>query len=406
MPVSRLILSLFLCASLTQADQIVTVDATAFDDIATIVRGAQGLVVTTVSGEIYEGEVLRRVVFHAKYNLPLNGPYLFGMANGDRLAGNLVANEDDLKLRIDGVGHLTVPFFDLRAFIVIEAMTEDPLLVLTQIEGQSKRNSDQIVLRSKTAYDNVFVDSISPDRVQFELDDEEESISLAQIQSIQIAELQPPEIKQGPTRVRVTLLDGIRFSGDLVSYVGGKLTLADVYGARVVVDNNNLRQIEFRNDKVRHLSDLRADDVVHEQALIALPFPPRYNLNCMNPPGPLQLDGQTYDSGIGMHTYTRMSFDISELGAERLRGLVGLNDRARDAALSHPDFPSPAKVQIYLDGKPWFEEALELNLEDRVTRFDVPLTGVSKLELEADFNKTYDMLGRVDWADVYLIRAD
>ncbi len=393
MRLSSLFLSALLCGALS-ADQIVTLQSTVFDDIATIIGGTDGLVVTTVSGEIHESADLRRVVFHSKFQLPLNGPFLFGMANGDRLAGSIV----------ESVGLVTVSFFDLRALIVIEAMTEDPLIHLAQLEGAEKRTMDQIVLRSKTAYDEVYVDTISKTRVDFELDEESESISLTQIQSIQIAELQPHEAKEGANRVRVTLLDGTRVSGALESYAGGTLTLVDVYGERVVLKSDVLRQIEFRNDKVRYLSELRATDVEHRQSLIALDFPPRYNLNCMNPPGPLQLGDETYDNGIGMHTYTKMAFDISELGAVSLRGLVGLNDRARDAALSHPDFPSPAKIQIYVDGKPHFDEPVALTLDERVVAFDVPLTGASQLELEADFNKTYDMLGRVDWADVFLVR--
>jgi hypothetical protein len=110
----------------------------------------------------------------------------------------------------------------------------------------------------------------------------------------------------------------------------------------------------------------------------------------------LRLGGSTYDKGLGLHSRSRVTYNLA--GAyRRFESLVGIDDEAGRVG--------GARVRILTDGKP-----LDLGPGTELTPGTGPLVvgvsvaGVKELTLEVDFGKRGDVQGRVNWCDARLVK--
>jgi len=110
----------------------------------------------------------------------------------------------------------------------------------------------------------------------------------------------------------------------------------------------------------------------------------------------LRLGGNTFDRGLGMHTASRLTYDLGGR-YRRFEAIVGLDDKSgRDGS---------AHVRVLVDGKPKEigpDRELTGRGEPLTVRVDV--TGAKELTLVADFGDRGGVQGHVNWADARLIK--
>src|SRR5262249_55020777 len=106
--------------------------------------------------------------------------------------------------------------------------------------------------------------------------------------------------------------------------------------------------------------------------------------------------GQLYDKGLGVHSSSRLTYDI---GPEDrwFEALVGLDDAVGKEG--------SARIQVLLDGKPQ-KLSRDANLTWPKGPQAVRLAGggAKELTLVTDFGTYGDVQGCVDWANARLIR--
>src|SRR5262249_38018985 len=112
--------------------------------------------------------------------------------------------------------------------------------------------------------------------------------------------------------------------------------------------------------------------------------------------GDLRLGGSTYDKGVGLHSESRLTYDVSG-GFRRFEALVGLDEAAGPAG--------SVRVKVLLDGKPQDVGAdKELTARDRPVPVRVDLAGARELTLVVELRRGGDLGGHVDWADARLVK--
>jgi hypothetical protein len=112
--------------------------------------------------------------------------------------------------------------------------------------------------------------------------------------------------------------------------------------------------------------------------------------------GDLRLAGSTYDKGLGLHSKSRVSYNLG--GAyHRFEARVGLDDETgREGSV---------RVRVLADGKP-----LDIGPDRELTVATGPMTvgvsvvGVKELTLEVDFGERADTQDHVNWCDARLIK--
>ncbi len=110
---------------------------------------------------------------------------------------------------------------------------------------------------------------------------------------------------------------------------------------------------------------------------------------------PLRLGGREFPKGLGMHSRSMVTFDLS--GKYRaFHAIVGLDDTTVGGGT--------ASCAVEVDGRRVFEQP-SLSRSQRPTRLPmIDVTGAKRLTLVVDFGELGDSQDHVDWGDAVLLR--
>ena len=190
----------------------------------------------------------------------------------------------------------------------------------------------------------------------------------------------------------------------LVLANGGRLSLAQArtttpqtlsgrtqFGADIQVPLDQVMALDWRQGRAVYLSDLKPRAYEFEPYLgERWPFVPDGSVAGAD----LVLGGSTYDKGLGMHSQSRLTYDLG--GAyRRFEALVGLDDSAPDGRV---------RIQVLVDGKSRDLGDQELTGRDGPRPVRVDLTGARELTLVVQFARRGNVQGHVDWADARLVK--
>jgi hypothetical protein len=187
---------------------------------------------------------------------------------------------------------------------------------------------------------------------------------------------------------------------------GGRLSLASaraddhvlhgktLFGTTVEIPLADIIALDLRQGRAVYLSDLKPRRYDHTPYL-GVRWP--YVRDGSVAGGDLRLGGSTYDKGLGMHSESRLTYDLAG-GYEWFEARVGLDDRTgRQGSV---------RIQVLVDGRP---QALgnegEWTGGDPPRLVRVPLTGAKELTLVVQFGRYGDVGDHVDWADARLIKS-
>jgi hypothetical protein len=164
-------------------------------------------------------------------------------------------------------------------------------------------------------------------------------------------------------------------------------------GGWVDVPLTQVAALDFRQGCAVYLSDLKPAGYKHTP-FFGVRWP--YVTDGSVAGRDLRLGGGTYDKGLGMHSKSRLTYDLRK-GYRRFEALVGLDaDTGRKGRV---------RVRVLLDGKPAdIGLKKELTAKDRPLRIRLDVTGKRTLTLEVDFGSYGDVQSHVNWADAFLVK--
>jgi hypothetical protein len=191
----------------------------------------------------------------------------------------------------------------------------------------------------------------------------------------------------------LVLANGSRFALAAARADAFTLTGKTLFGAEVHVPVADVIALDLFQGRAVYLSDL---------APTRYEFTPFLNDHWPYVPDgsvagrDLRLAKNTYDKGIGVHSQSRLTYDLSA-AYQRFDALVGLDDRSGQEG--------SVIVRVLVDDKPQ-----DLGWQNDLTGRDAPkpvrvnVAGARELTLVVEFGRGGDVQDHVDWADARLIK--
>jgi hypothetical protein len=190
---------------------------------------------------------------------------------------------------------------------------------------------------------------------------------------------------------RLVLSNGTRLTLLSARSDGQALNAKTQFGVTVQVSVEQIAALYILGGPAVYLSDLKPARYEHTPYLdVSWP----YCLNTSVSGEPIRLGGSVYEKGIGMHSESRLTFDLRP-GYKWFEAYVGLDDRSGNAG--------SVAIEVLLDGKPQAAGTEELTaMNARALR--ISTVGGRELTLVVRFGRHGDVGDHVDWADARLVK--
>jgi hypothetical protein len=318
------------------------------------------------------------------------------LMNGDQIPGPLlqVVGERVIVQAQIGTGQeLSLPLSNLSVvWIAAPEGAEDSAALRRRLIAERRRR-DVLLLRNGDRIQGTLT-SVNAETVRFEGDNHKEiPVERARVAALALnTELARP-LRPAGIYGRLVLANGCRLS--LASAHTDEQTLVGktLFKDTVRIPIQDVQALDGRQGRAVYLSDLKARHYEHTPYL-DLHWP--YTRDTSVAGRELHIGGSTYDKGVGMHSQSRLTYDLAG-GYRWFEAIVGLDDRTGRRG--------SAVVEVLVDGKPQTAlENRELSGSDAPRTIRVPVTGAKELTLVVKFGTRGDVQNHVDWADARLIK--
>ncbi|HUT56555.1 MAG TPA: NPCBM/NEW2 domain-containing protein [Phycisphaerae bacterium] len=311
---------------------------------------------------------------------------------GDTLAADEVRVADG-KIRFESpaVGSLELSL-KVVGFVYLPRRGEEPGAVIRKclsIKRAAEATDDLIVDRGKewSAVQGILL-ALRDGKITFRLRDEDRQIDTRHVKAIRLA------IPHGQWTPAGSLIaaDGSEILFSSLKLQGEELAVESRSMGALKIARRNVASIRFVSERVVPLADLKPASV-EEHGLFDAKFPHRLNKSVGG--GPIRLKGLTYSSGIGLNSYSQLTYRLDGKYT-RFVALAGIDDAVRpagNATLSFLADDKPLGRPIHLTGK---DDPVGVNLD---------LTGAKTFTIRVDFGRDELPVGdHVDLASARLIK--
>lgn len=193
-----------------------------------------------------------------------------------------------------------------------------------------------------------------------------------------------------PLMAWIELANGSRLLASSLEFRKNSMKLQRLAGeADMNLPAGDIHAVEVINGRWRWLDNIRPLLDEH-RPFLTVRWPSRFGVNVVG--GPLRIGGQSYSYGIGVHSASRLIFDVK--GGSRFYCEAGLDISAGPLA--------DVDVYVLLDGKVAMEHK-SASAGAKPIVIDLPLNGAQKLELRVEFGANGDVQDRFNWADAAII---
>lgn len=352
-------------------------------------RDAQSITLKSESGEqLLALQDVIRINLAAEQQVPQAPWPAILLSTSDVLRGRIAGSDQHhIIVQSPSFGEVLTPIrwisvvlFDVSA----PAGTADAL-------RQAAREKDVVLLQNGERLEGI-VAEISPERVLFRAAPGELEIPLARVVGVAFAHTQtsPPAEE---LQVCVSTIDGSVLTGRIQpADEPGRFVLETTWASLPVSMHESVCSIEIRGGRLLYLSDLDPVEVEQVPHLGRL-WPWQRDRSVGGTP--LSIRGKVYRKGLGVHSRSRLAYDLNGL-FRRFRTEIGIDD-----ATAHI---GQATFTILADGRVLFSRE-NLAGDDEPVQVDVDTTGVQRLELLVDYGMGLDVGDHANWAEARLERA-
>ena len=192
---------------------------------------------------------------------------------------------------------------------------------------------------------------------------------------------------------RLVLRDGTRLSLASAACADGRTLTGDtLFKTALSFPLEDVVALFIEGGPAVYLSELKARKF-EQNPYLGEPWP--YVLDGSVDRRDLRLGGSTFDRGIGLHTESRLTYDLGGR-YRRFEALVGLDDQTGKGGR--------ARIRVLVDGKPKDVGDAELTSRSEPLAVRVDVTGAKELTLVAEFGERGGVRGHVNWADARLVK--
>lgn len=351
-----------------------------------------GTTAATVTLQAADGRQMQVATAAARQLLAANaartrhGPLAITTIDGDLLTGEPVGIDNGfLNWKNDAVGEVKLPLDRLQKLIRLP--DSQPSTALPTEDVAVLNNGDRIhgVVSGFTS-EMLTLQPLTGDPMSVPLD------SLKQIAFAQTASAPTmPGHEMLDHGFVVSLVDTSRLTVAKLEYADGAFLMTRVDGAKSSIPLALVQAVEQKGRPVVWLSDLKPTESV-QHSFLGRQWPVAFDHAVDG--APLAFESQRYSHGIGVHAYSKLSFDLPP-GFDRLRLAYAIQGDAPYADVT---------VRVMLDGKVAYESA-NFHAGVLTTREAIQLGNARQISLEVDSADGQDTQDRFQWIEPALIRA-
>ncbi len=191
--------------------------------------------------------------------------------------------------------------------------------------------------------------------------------------------------------VRVHLESGARLTCTSIDLNGGKVAASYVDGALLGMRSGGVARLDVIGGRWQGLSSLRPLTYEHT-AMLGLPWEYRRGSNVLG--NAIQVGGESFEAGLGVHSRSRLSFELKGQFVEFVTRF-GLDDSAGPMG--------DVDVSVLVDGTTRFSQT-GVRVGDLSDVIRVDVRQAKRIELVVDFGKNGDIQDRFNWVEPGLIR--
>ena len=191
---------------------------------------------------------------------------------------------------------------------------------------------------------------------------------------------------------RLTLANGSRLSIVEPTIHALSLQAKTLFHVNLQVRLEEVVKLDVLQSRAVYLSDLKPIEYEH-QPYLGIRWP--YSLDRSVAGSPLRLGGNVYDKGIGMHSQSRLTFELNG-EYRRFESWVGLDDVTGQGGR--------VIAKVLADGVPVAGELGEISSAQGPRFVVADVAGRKKLTLVIEFGAAGDVCDHVNWCDARLIR--
>jgi hypothetical protein len=322
------------------------------------------------------------------------------LVNGDRLVGRVRELTDD-KLRIECALEergtmparqvLTLPSEDLALlWWAAPDGIEDAEWFQRKLLGQ-ERKQDIVWLRNGDRLEGDLTD-LANGQARVRTSAGAQAAAIDRIAVIALATEFARRQSLPGLHARLVLADGSRLALISGRADGHTLQCITRQGMTLRIGVDRIRSIDVLGGCAVYLSELRPSSY-KTKSYLGITWSVGQNVGA-NGHG-MMLQGGWYDLGIGLHSESRLEYDLK--GAyDWFEALVGLDERAGRKGSAH--------IEVLVDGKPQDIGRPEMSGIEAPRPIRVRVVGRTKLALIVKFGRGGDVQDQVDWAEARLIK--
>ena len=318
------------------------------------------------------------------------------LRDGSELAGKLGEDrEDQLQLETAALGRVLLPIDLIRAVSF----------------GAAGQRIDPSTLRATGEQDLLFrrgpvegdelrgtLVGIGLSGVQIDCELGEITVDLEKVLGVAVAELDKQQVP-ARQRVELELRGGGLLIGSLLDLTTGRIKVRTSFDEELVIPLERLSRIRFPSDRFVYLSDLDPASVAQTPFIGGddeFLFPWRRDRSVTG--RPLSISGQRFGKGLGLHSRSRLSYDLSG-EFQRFEAQIGISDEVAGLGV-----PGSVLFRIFVDGEPRFESPVIRSGEPPRSVVVQGLAGAQQLSVEVDFADRGDVADRAVLGNPILYR--
>jgi hypothetical protein len=314
------------------------------------------------------------------------------LANGDQVPGQVQKLTGEVLHFRAGVGagaDWKLPLSALSLIWVAAPYGTDHADRLRRRLLAGKRGRDVVLLRNGDVLEGLLT-GLDRDSVRVEVDKRPVAVGFAKLAVIALNTDLVRFPKPKAAYAHAVLANGARLALASARADGQTFTGKTPTGTEVRFPVADLIALDLYQAKAVYLSDLKPARYEYTPYLDEhWPYVADGNVAGRD----LRLGGGTYDKGLGMHSQSRLTYDLSA-GYQHFEALVGLDDETgREGSVV---------VRVLVDGKP--QDAKEMTGRGAPRPLRVNVAGARELTLVVEFGRGGHVQDHVNWADARLIQ--
>ena len=201
----------------------------------------------------------------------------------------------------------------------------------------------------------------------------------------------PPPVRSTGIRMAVTFRSSGRLTVPVLDWSADKVTVRLPSGADGQIEAERIVSIDVIGGRWEWLGQHAPVEQKHTP-MLSMNWPALIDRNVTG--GPITVAGEVFEHGIGVHSESRLAYDLKGAYGEFVTAF-GMDDDSGPLA--------DVSVSVFVDGKVVFEQpSIRRGALHGPHRWSV--AGAQRLELVVGFGKNGDLQDRFDWVNAALVK--